>query len=110
MTVGGKSIAEVTSMSTVKALEFFEELGRGLTERESLIARQILKEIGAFWLLTNVGLDYLTLHREAGTLSGGESADQAGYQSAELGRGSLYPGRAVIGLRNAATMLVLSIP
>ncbi len=74
VTVGGKSIAEVTSMSTVKALEFFEELGRGLTERESLIARQILKEIGArLGFLTNVGLDYLTLHREAGTLSGGES-------------------------------------
>ena len=74
VTVGGKSIAEVASMSTADALVFFESFGRKLTERETLIARQVLKEIRArLGFLSNVGLDYLTLDREAGTLSGGEA-------------------------------------
>ncbi len=74
VTVGGKSIAEVASMSTTQALQFFDGMGSQLTEKESIIARQILKEIrGRLGFLANVGLDYLTLDREAGTLSGGES-------------------------------------
>jgi excinuclease ABC subunit A len=72
VTVGGKSIVEVTAMSTVVALDFFRSLS--LTEREQMIARQILKEITArLGFLTNVGLDYLTLDRAAGTLAGGEA-------------------------------------
>ncbi|NLY53602.1 MAG: excinuclease ABC subunit UvrA [Firmicutes bacterium] len=70
--VGGKSIAEVTRMSIVEALQFFDNLE--LSERQQLIARQILREIKArLGFLVNVGLDYLTLDRQAGTLSGGES-------------------------------------
>ncbi|HON43523.1 MAG TPA: excinuclease ABC subunit UvrA, partial [Bacillota bacterium] len=74
VTVGGRSIAEVSSMSTADALGFFEGLSLQLTERETLIARQVLKEIRArLGFLSNVGLDYLALDREAGTLSGGEA-------------------------------------
>lgn len=70
--VGGKNIAQVTEMSIVDALQFFQ--GLRLSERENLIARQILKEIRErLGFLVNVGLDYLTLHRKAGTLSGGEA-------------------------------------
>ncbi len=70
--VGGLSIAEVTRLSIAEALAFFRSLA--LTERERLIARQILKEINErLGFLVNVGLDYLTLDRPAGTLSGGEA-------------------------------------
>ncbi|SHE65630.1 excinuclease ABC subunit UvrA [Desulforamulus putei] len=70
--VGGKNIAEVTALPVSEALKFFENLE--LTEREQLIARQILKEINErLGFLVNVGLDYLTLGRSAGTLSGGEA-------------------------------------
>ena len=70
--VGGLSIAEVTRMSIKQARRFFEKLQ--LSEREQTIARQILKEIKQrLDFLINVGLDYLTLDRAAGTLSGGES-------------------------------------
>mgnify|MGYP000932862388 FL=1 len=70
--IGGRSIAAVTRLSVVEALSFFE--GLELSSREQLIARQILKEINErLGFLVNVGLDYLTLDRAAGTLSGGEA-------------------------------------
>ena len=72
--LGGMSIAQVSSMQTGAALDFFSQIGEGFSERDALIAKQILKEIRArLGFLTNVGLDYLTLSREAGTLSGGEA-------------------------------------
>ena len=70
--VGGKNIYEVTRLTIVECRDFFA--GLVLTEREMTIARQILKEINArLGFLVNVGLDYLTLDRAAGTLSGGEA-------------------------------------
>ena len=72
VTVGGKNIAEFTELSIVKALEFIE--GLELTEKEQLIAAQIIKEIKSrLGFLQSVGLGYLSLARSAGTLSGGES-------------------------------------
>ena len=72
VTFGGKNISEVTSLSIEKTKEFFDKVK--LTNREELIARQILKEIRTrLSFLLNVGLDYLTLNRSARTLSGGES-------------------------------------
>ena len=70
--VGGKNIYEVTRLTVANCYEFFSDLD--LTERERTIAHQILKEIKArLGFLLNVGLDYLTLDRAAGTLSGGEA-------------------------------------
>ncbi|HHY45717.1 MAG TPA: excinuclease ABC subunit UvrA [Firmicutes bacterium] len=72
VTVGDKSIVDVTRMTIAEARDFFLELK--LTEREEVIARQILKEIRErLGFLVNVGLDYLTLDRTAGTLAGGEA-------------------------------------
>ena len=72
VTVGGKNIDEVTRMTIREADEFFTQLT--LTPREMKIAAQILKEIHArLHFLLDVGLDYLTLSRSAGTLSGGEA-------------------------------------
>lgn len=72
VTVGGKSIYDVTDLSVAQAKKFFEELK--LTGKEAMIADRILKEINArLGFLVDVGLDYLTLSRSAGTLSGGES-------------------------------------
>lgn len=70
--VGGKNIYEVTRLTIAECQEFFGSLE--LTAREQMIAQQILKEINArLGFLLNVGLDYLTLDRAAGTLSGGEA-------------------------------------
>ncbi len=70
--VGGLTIAELTAQTIRRAQEFFS--GLRPTEREQLIAHQILKEIRArLEFLVNVGLDYLTLDRTANTLSGGEA-------------------------------------
>lgn len=72
VTVGGKNIDELCSMSVEKALSFVNDLQ--LTETEQMIAREILKEIRArLNFLMSVGLNYLTLSRKAGTLSGGEA-------------------------------------
>ena len=70
--VGGKSIAEVTDLSLADALTFVR--GLQLSAREAKIGEQVLKEIDArLQFLLDVGLDYLTLSRSAGTLSGGEA-------------------------------------
>ena len=70
--VGGKNIYEVTQLTISECDKFFSKLE--LTEREQKIANQILKELHArLGFLINVGLEYLTLSRSAGTLSGGEA-------------------------------------
>ncbi len=68
------SIADVSSMTVARAQGFFDELSADLTPREEAIARQVLKEIRErLGFLNNVGLNYLTLGRTAGTLAGGEA-------------------------------------
>ncbi len=70
--IGDKSINDITSMSVNQAAEFFENLH--LNEKDTLIARQVIKEIQSrLNFLIDVGLDYLTLDRAAGSLSGGEA-------------------------------------
>lgn len=72
VTVGEKNIYEVTEMSVIKLVEYFEKLE--LTEIQHKIGDQILKEIrNRIGFLYNVGLDYLTLARATSTLSGGEA-------------------------------------
>ena len=72
VTVGGKNIAELSDMSIRESIDFIS--GLELSTKEEMIAKQILKEINArLGFLGDVGLDYLTLSRAAGSLSGGES-------------------------------------
>lgn len=72
VTVGGKNIKEFTDMSIKDELAFVNSLK--LSEKDELIGKQIFKEIRSrLSFLCNVGLDYLTLSRSSGTLSGGES-------------------------------------
>ncbi len=72
ITVGGKNIWDLTELSVLETIDFFEKLQ--LTETEQRIAAQVMKEIKSRLLfLKNVGLEYLTLERSAATLSGGEA-------------------------------------
>ena len=72
VTVGGKSIAEVSDMTVLDARAFLSSLA--LSEQQRMIGEQIFREIDArLGFLVNVGLDYLTLSRAAATLSGGEA-------------------------------------
>ncbi len=72
VTMNEKSISEVSKLSVRQAIQFFSNLD--LSEKEKLIAAQILKEIRArLTFLMNVGLDYITLDRAAASLSGGEA-------------------------------------
>ena len=72
VTIGGKNISQFCDMSIVAALDFIEKLD--LTEKEKFISESIIKEINSrLNFLKSVGLEYLTLSRSSGTLSGGES-------------------------------------
>lgn len=72
VTIQGKNIVDITVMSAKEAKTFFETAN--FTEKEKIIAKQILKEIKErLGFMVSVGLDYLTLDRKAGTLSGGEA-------------------------------------
>ncbi len=72
VTIGGKSVTDVTEMSVKEAQAFFDNVD--LSAKEKIIAKQILKEIKErLGFMVSVGLDYLTLDRKAGTLSGGEA-------------------------------------
>lgn len=72
VTIGGKNIQQVTDMPVAQCQEFFQQVE--FTDRERTIGQQVLKEIHArLGFLAKVGLEYLTLSRAAGTLSGGEA-------------------------------------
>ncbi|TIV21347.1 MAG: excinuclease ABC subunit A, partial [Mesorhizobium sp.] len=72
--IGGKHIGEVTELSIRKADQWFTDLPAQLNDKQNEIAVRVLKEIRErLRFLNDVGLDYLTLSRNSGTLSGGES-------------------------------------
>jgi len=95
--INGKNIAEVNSLAIDKTYEFFGEYEKKLNERQKTIAWKVIKEINdRLSFLIEVGLDYLTLDREAETLSGGEA------QRIRLS--------SQIGSRLAGTLYVLDEP
>ncbi|MFC1952691.1 excinuclease ABC subunit UvrA [Chloroflexota bacterium] len=75
VTIGGKDIMDISAMSVSKSLEWVEDINSSvLTEREKMIAQQVLKEIKArLGFLRDVGLEYLSIDRPSATLSGGET-------------------------------------
>jgi len=74
VTIDQRNIMDVSAMSVTQALEWFGAIGGVLTEREQMIAHQIIKEIQArLGFLRDIGLDYLTIDRPSATLSGGEA-------------------------------------
>jgi len=74
VTIAGRNVIETTRRSVTDALAWYDALPARLNDRENQIARQVLKEIRArLGFLVDVGLDYLTLDRASGTLSGGEA-------------------------------------
>jgi excinuclease ABC subunit A len=74
VTIDQKNIMDVSAMSVTQALSWFERIGGVLTEREQVIAREIIKEIQArLGFLRDIGLDYLAIDRPSATLSGGEA-------------------------------------
>ena len=74
VTVNDRNIDQICHMSISEAYDFFKKLSRGLSQKDNMIAEHILKEIcERLKFLRNVGLEYLTLSRSAGTLSGGEA-------------------------------------
>ncbi len=75
VTIGGQNIMDISSLSVLQVSEWVASVSQTtLTEREQMIAQQILKEIQArLSFLKNIGLDYLTINRSSATLSGGEA-------------------------------------
>ncbi|MBO5552261.1 MAG: excinuclease ABC subunit UvrA, partial [Lachnospiraceae bacterium] len=74
VTVDNKNIFELTEMSVKELLSYFDAIPETITEQQQLIGRQIIKEIHSrIRFMNDVGLDYLTLSRATGTLSGGEA-------------------------------------
>ncbi len=75
VTIGGQNIMDISSLSVLQVSEWVASVSKTtLTEREQMIAQQILKEIQArLSFLKNIGLDYLTINRSSATLSGGEA-------------------------------------
>ena len=74
VTVNDRNIDQICHMSISEAYDFFKKLSLGLSQKDNMIAEHILKEIcERLKFLRNVGLEYLTLSRSAGTLSGGEA-------------------------------------